>query len=101
VANYAIVNAHMLPAVVDRGGVSASDSSELDSGGRGEDRVQNGSERMRVGLRLLRLSRALDTAKNGEEDVVYSTAPTNMRNRKPHDLAQLRVVSLTVPIHQT
>lgn len=97
-ANYAIVNAHMLPAVVDRGGVSASDSSELDSGGRGEDRVQNGSERMRVGLRL---SRALDTAKNGEEDVVYSTAPTNMRNRKPHDLAQLRVVSLTVPIHQT
>ena len=30
-ANHAIINAHLLPVVVERGGVSESDSSELDS----------------------------------------------------------------------
>ena len=29
-ANHAIINAHLLPVVVERGGVSESDSSELD-----------------------------------------------------------------------
>ena len=31
-ANHAIINAHLLPVVVERGGVSESDSSELDVG---------------------------------------------------------------------
>ena len=31
-ANHSITNAHLLPVVVERGGVSESDSSELDVG---------------------------------------------------------------------